>query len=85
MPKYYLYHKIEVKNTEEKYIPDINNNEIEKLKNKNNFSNNILNIDSFGLGESIYKNKTLSILGDSLSTFNGYLPEGNPHYCREEG
>ena len=41
MPKYYLYHKIEVKNTEEKYIPDINNNEIEKLKNKNNFSNNI--------------------------------------------
>ena len=57
MPKYYLYHKIEVKNTEEKYIPDINNNEIEKLKNKNNFSNNILNIDSFGLGESIYKNR----------------------------
>lgn len=44
--------------------------------------NNTLSIEYYATIErkSIYKNKTLSILGDSLSTFNGYLPEGNPHY-----
>ena len=43
---------------------------------------NTLSIEYYATIErkSIYKNKTLSILGDSLSTFNGYLPEGNPHY-----
>ena len=30
--------------------------------------------------ESIYKNKTLSILGDSISTYSGYIPEGNVTY-----
>ena len=43
---------------------------------------NTLSIEYYATIErkSIYKNKTLSILGDSLSTFNGYLPEGNPYY-----
>lgn len=29
---------------------------------------------------SIYKGKSLSILGDSISTFSGYIPEGNATY-----
>ena len=32
------------------------------------------------LGPQNYKGKTLSILGDSISTFDGYLPEGNATY-----
>lgn len=35
---------------------------------------------SSGTGESVYKDKTLSILGDSISTFAGYIPEGNATY-----
>lgn len=31
-------------------------------------------------GKSVYKGKTLSILGDSISTFAGYIPEGNATY-----
>lgn len=30
--------------------------------------------------ESVYTGKTLSILGDSISTFDGYIPEGNVTY-----
>lgn len=30
--------------------------------------------------DSIYKGKTLSILGDSISTFSGYIPSGNVTY-----
>ena len=31
-------------------------------------------------GESTYKGKTLSILGDSISTYAGYIPAGNANY-----
>lgn len=31
-------------------------------------------------GSQQYKGKTLSILGDSISTFDGYIPEGNVTY-----
>jgi len=30
--------------------------------------------------DSIYKDKAISILGDSISTFSGYIPEGNAVY-----
>ncbi len=30
--------------------------------------------------DSVYKNKKLSILGDSISSFKGYIPNGNDYY-----
>ena len=30
--------------------------------------------------ESVYKGKTISILGDSISTYAGYIPSGNSNY-----
>lgn len=30
--------------------------------------------------ESVYKNKKVSILGDSISTYAGYIPEGNANF-----
>ena len=44
---------------------------------------NSLNIDIYGLtysGNSVYSNKSVSVLGDSISTFNGYIPDGNETY-----
>lgn len=48
-------------------------------------SNNSLGIDVMGIKltqfqKSAYLGKTLSILGDSISTFNGYIPSGNATY-----
>ncbi|MBR5298784.1 MAG: hypothetical protein IKU36_00885 [Bacteroidales bacterium] len=47
-------------------------------------SNSSIGIDIIGINiekfESTYKGKTLSILGDSISTFSGYIPEGNVTY-----
>lgn len=41
-------------------------------------------IDIDPLPKSIYEGKTLSILGDSMSTFGGYIPSSYPyHYPRE--
>ena len=34
--------------------------------------------------KSAYDGKTLSILGDSISTFAGYIPTGNAHYYTGE-
>ena len=36
--------------------------------------------NAIDLYPSAYKNKTLSILGDSISTFAGYIPSGNANY-----
>ena len=36
--------------------------------------------NSLTTNRDIYRNKTLSILGDSISTFAGYIPDGNAVY-----
>lgn len=49
-------------------------------------SANSVNVNIYGYTVTInpeigtYANKTLSILGDSISTFSGYIPEGNVTY-----
>lgn len=48
-----------------------------------NGSGSSINIDFYSIEtkiNSIYKGKTLSILGDSISTFAGYIPDGNLTY-----
>lgn len=40
----------------------------------------IYDVNGNELSESVYKGKTLSILGDSISTFSGYIPSGNASY-----
>lgn len=56
------------------------------INNMYNTSGNSLNIVLYGTKvdneqeTSIYSGKTISILGDSISTFNGYIPDGNATY-----
>lgn len=40
----------------------------------------IYDIDGNSLLNSVYKGKSLSILGDSISTFAGYIPSGNANF-----
>ena len=50
-------------------------------------SPNGLGVDIRGtkiLGKSAYSGKTLSILGDSISTYSGHIPEGNATYYPSE-
>ena len=49
------------------------------------FGSSRLGVDVFTtkvgmIGKSTYNGKTLSILGDSISTFDGYIPSGNATY-----
>ena len=40
----------------------------------------VYDVDGNALFKSAYNNKTLSILGDSISTFAGYIPSGNANF-----
>lgn len=40
----------------------------------------VYDIDGNSLLNSVYKGKSLSILGDSISTFAGYIPSGNANF-----
>ena len=44
----------------------------------------VYDVDGNALFKSAYNNKTLSILGDSISTFAGYIPTGNANYYTGE-
>lgn len=43
-------------------------------------ANQLFDVQGDKLFRTIYNGKTLSILGDSISTYEGYIPEGNPAY-----
>ncbi len=63
------YSKTNIKLLDEKYIPDTISRKkdvLELIKETNN--------------ESVYKGKFVSILGDSISTFEGYIPSDNAVY-----
>ena len=49
----------------------------------NSFNEKILNAvsDIATIVNNPFKDKWVSILGDSISTYKGYIPEGNSNYC----
>ena len=58
-----------------------------KFSRADSYPSRFVENDNFGvkiMAENKYKNKTVSVLGDSISTFLGYIPERNaPRYPQE--